>query len=210
MRKYLKAILFLAAAVALMSVTALAADGEGICEVETYNSAVTVTPLTAEGTEASENSEGVYVGAVKVQVTYTGAVKDSYYLVLALTDGATTPKEENIAYIDQSTGAVDLKVYPASLTTGQTYDVYLSSNDGTLGYTKVASFGYYAPYTLGDVNNDNGIDVSDAMAIINHIVSKSTLEGNSLLAADTNKDNNVDVSDAMLIINYIVGKISEL
>ena len=89
MRKYLKAILFLAAAVALMSVTALAADGEGICEVETYNSAVTVTPLTAEGTEASENSEGVYVGAVKVQVTYTGAVKDSYYLVLALTFGFT-------------------------------------------------------------------------------------------------------------------------
>jgi hypothetical protein len=61
---------------------------------------------------------------------------------------------------------------------------------------------------LGDVNNDGTIDVSDVMAVINHIVEITSLSGNQLLAADTTRNQVVDVSDAMKIVNYIVGVVS--
>ena len=209
MRKYLKAILFLAAAVALMSVTALAADGEGIIDVKTYTEAVTVTPLKADDTPAEKNEAGVYEGAVKVKVQYTGANSSAYYLILAQ-NAEGTPTDKNIVYIDQGElGKATFTVYPSSLTTG-TYYIYLSSTGSAK--TQIASFKYYQPYTLGDVNGDKEIDVSDAMAVINHIVKKSTLTGNNLLAADVVSDGSgkasIDVSDAMAIINYIVKKIS--
>lgn len=216
MRKYLKAILFLVAAVALMSVTALAADAGGIYNVtvaEDYKTTVTVTPQTDKGvpvTATTENINGTnydyYAGAVKVEVQYTGANSSSYYLILAQ-NAVGTPNDTNIVYIDQGElGKATFKVYPSSLTTDTTYYIYLSSTGSAK--TLIASFQYYVPYTPGDVNNDGTINVNDAMAVIYHIVGKNILTGNNLLAAEVTNDNppNINVNDAMEIIYYLVGR----
>ena len=221
MKRLLRAALLAALAAAALGVTALAADTGGMYDVTVesgYTDTVTLTPQTADGTTPEPGSITVdettyndfYADAEKIQVTYIGS-EGSQYLVLALDDATGVPTEDNIVYIDQqaadSTG-VTFTVYPSSLVSGTTYGIYLSGSGGEDGMalTQVASFQYYMPYTLGDVDESGRIDINDAMAVINHILFKDVLSGNKLLAADTTGDGSVNINDAMEIINYIVGK----
>lgn len=221
MKKIMKMLLLAAIFTLALSVSAFAAGAgadAGICDVDIeaeFASTVTVTPKTADGDTATKNASGVYKDAERVTVTFKGATATKYYLVVALDKGeyptVGDDGKNNVAYINQETASsasVSFDVYPKDLVSGQTYNVYVSSNDGVNGYKKVASFGYYAPFTPGDVYVDGVININDAMAIINHIVSKETLTGNNLLAAEVTKDSpiNVNINDAMEIINYIVGK----
>lgn len=221
MKKYLRAALFLVSAIALMSVTALAADGGGIYNVrvvEGYKDTVTVTPQTTEGTATASSVtvdnttyHDFYEGAVKVEVTYSSVTSGKYYLVLALNDGTAVPTASNIVYIDQDTGKAEFTVYPSSLESGKTYGIYLSSNDGTLSsLTKVASFQYYMPYKLGDVNDDGSIRVDDALLLLNYVAQNTTLTSNQLAAAEVTGDGIVRVDDALKILNLIAGNISSL
>ena len=220
MKKYLRAALFLVSAIALMSVTALAADGGGIYNVQKSGSVtVEVAPQTADGTSVTAGSVTVdnttyhdfYEGAVKVEVTYSSVTSGKYYLVLALNDGTAVPTASNIVYIDQDTGKAEFTVYPSSLESGKTYGIYLSSNDGTLSsLTKVASFQYYMPYKLGDVNDDGSIRVDDALLLLNYVAQNTTLTSNQLAAAEVTGDGIVRVDDALKILNLIAGNISYL
>lgn len=220
MKKYLRAALFLVSAIALMSVTALAADGGGIYNVQKSGSVtVEVAPQTADGTSVTAGSVTVdnttyhdfYEGAVKVEVTYSSVTSGKYYLVLALNDGTAVPTASNIVYIDQDTGKAEFTVYPSSLESGKTYGIYLSSNDGTLSsLTKVASFQYYMPYKLGDVNDDGSIRVDDALLLLNYVAQNTTLTSNQLAAAEVTGDGIVRVDDALKILNLIAGNISSL
>ena len=223
MRKYLKAILFLAVAVTLMSVTALAADAGGIYNVtvaEGYTTSVTVIPQTKNGTEVTATTENIngtdydyYAGAVKVEVQYTDANSSSYYLILAQ-NAVGTPNYTNIVYIDQGElGKATFTVYPSSLTTG-TYYIYLSSTGSAK--TQIASFKYYQPYTLGDVNEDGNVDTVDAMCTLQMSVGlyADTWTENQWLAANvdgssTAQNHGVDTIDAMPILQYAVGLIQE-
>ena len=58
-------------------------------------------------------------------------------------------------------------------------------------------------YTLGDINNDQKIDVSDYIGIANHILG-NTPEGFVFAAADVNLDGNIDVSDYIGVANIIL------
>nr|WP_325196586.1 dockerin type I repeat-containing protein [uncultured Oscillibacter sp.] len=215
----MRAALFLVSAIALMSVTALAADGGGIYNVqvvEGYKDTVTVTPQTTEGTATASSVtvdnttyNDFYEGAVKVGVAYSNVNTGNYYLVLALNEETAIPTADNIVYIDQDTGKAEFTVYPSSLESGKTYGIYLSSNDSTLtSLTKVASFQYYMPYTLGDVDEDGAIRVTDAVKVLEKVVEKTTFTSNQMLAADVNKDGAVRVNDAALILDYVVEKIT--
>lgn len=64
-------------------------------------------------------------------------------------------------------------------------------------------------YMLGDVNGNNGVDIGDAVSIVNYLVGKdsSTFVAK---AADTNKNGQVDIGDAVTIVNLLVGKIASL
>lgn len=58
----------------------------------------------------------------------------------------------------------------------------------------------------GDANGAGGIDVSDAVAVLQNVVGIGTpLSGDNLKNADVNGDNAVDVSDAVSILQAIVG-----
>ena len=64
-------------------------------------------------------------------------------------------------------------------------------------------------YLLGDVNGNNGIDIADAVCIVNYLVGKP----NQIFiekAADTNKNGKTDIGDAVAIVNYLVGKTESL
>ncbi len=229
MRKFLRSMAVLCAALLCLCGTAFAADtavspsGVYNLKVESgYTSTVSVEPQTAAGAAVTAGTatidgktvSGFYANAEKLKVTYSAATASAQYLILGLDDGTGVPTEGNIVYIDQ-TGAdstsVTFSLYPSRLEAGKTYSIYLSSSadTGITGFTKVTSFQYYVPYTLGDANEDGNIDTFDAMKIINHVVGNSTLTGNALLAADVDKNGEVNTFDAMRIINYVVGNIRE-
>lgn len=187
---------------------------------------LTLTMLTAAAFAADETELGAYnlTGGLKVVGVESdgGFYKDAdtfeldctkltgaYSLVLLLDDNSGVPTSGNIQYIDQVTvtdGAAKFTLKPKALTEG-TYNVYISTTDKPL--EKVASFEYGTkpPYTLGDVDGLNGIDSTDALMVLQHIVGIRTLTGTQLLAADVDGVDGVTSTDALMILQYIVGSI---
>lgn len=213
MRKLGKIFLLAGVLGALLCVGTLAAeaDASGVYDVTTISSDYTLTPQTADSTPISAAS--VMINGVEKQFyanaerfALTGPSTDgNQYLVLALSGDSQTPTEDNIVYIDQ-TGAtsttVTFNVYPSVLTSGGTYNVYMVGTGADEAYKQVASFTYYAPYILGDVNEDKAIDVGDALAVLQYAAELTTLSDTQLLAADVNASNDVDVGDALMILQY--------
>ena len=219
MKSIFRTALLAALAVAALGVTALAADTGGMYNVTKagdYTETVTLTPQTAEGTTPGPGSITVdggsytdfYADTEKIQVTYTGAAEGDQYLVLALDDDSGVPREDNIVYIDQraagSDNSVTFTVYPGSLASGKTYGIYLSSSDG-MSLTQVGSFDYYMPYTLGDVNEDEAINSTDALWVLQATVNNRTLTESQRSAADVDRNNAVNSTDALWILQATVG-----
>lgn len=63
--------------------------------------------------------------------------------------------------------------------------------------------------TLGDVNNDGAVNVTDATEIQKYSAGKITFDDDALNRADVNSDGKVNVSDATLIQKYAVGLIDK-
>lgn len=57
-------------------------------------------------------------------------------------------------------------------------------------------------YTLGDLNNDKKINISDVTALVNIILGKTPTG----LAADINEDGETNISDVTTLVNQILGK----
>lgn len=200
-----------------------ASNPSGICDIvieDGFESVVSLTPQRADGTAADvtrvtirETEKEIYAEAVKLSFTYSGAVNGSQYLVLLLDDEQAAPRDSNIAYIEQTEAAgqtVSFILYPKALVNGKNYSVYLSSNAGTnvTALTKVASFQYYAPYVLGDVNEDGKINATDATQILryyNNLLPNALVDVNGndipsrIQAADVNADGKINATDATQI-----------
>lgn len=222
MKKVMSIGLVLALVLSLLSMTAVAAGNpaeSGMYDVaaeSAYSSVLTLAPQTADGTAVSGTSAEVdgaactfYPGAEKLGVTFTGATNGSFYLFLVLNDDSAVPTAGNMVYIDQqivASGSVSFTAYPSSLTSGTTYSLYLSSNAAGGGdiqtLTKVASFTYYAAFTLGDVNDDGIWDVEDALAVLRFSAHLAEPTEKERMAADVTKDSILDVEDALKILRY--------
>lgn len=195
-------LLALLLAVLTLTMLTAAAFAEGETELGAYNltGGLKVVDVESDG--------GFYAGADTFELNCTGLTGE-YSLVLLLEGDSKVPTEGNIQYIDQTSvkaGKVTFTLKPKALTEG-TYNVYISTTDKPL--EKVASFEYGTkpPYTLGDVDGLNGIDSTDALMVLQHIVGIRTLTGTQLLAADVDGVDGVTSTDALMILQYIVGSI---
>ena len=217
MRKFLRILLLTAVLAGALCVSALAAEPtEAGVYGMTTETGITVTPQTAEGTaidaSTQEDYTDYYAGAVKFGVKATGLTAGSQYLLLMVSgDGA--PGADNIVYIDQqaadANGTVAFTAYPQALGKGS-YRIFLLGGDQTLSSGGLAaSFQAYVPYTLGDVNDDGTIDVSDALMALQSAVNLLQLTESQILAADVDRNLTVDVSDALLLLKYSVNLIDK-
>ena len=218
MKKIVKMLLLAAVFTLALSVSAFAASGTeaGICDIaveDEFKTVVTLTPMTGGNAPVAvtkPNAGGVYANTERVSVTFSNAKETKYYLVVAQT-GGEYPTADNVAYINQVTAddaSVVFDVYPNALKSGQTYSIYISSNDG-MAYKEVASFSYYAPYKLGDVNDDGLVESVDALRVLRAVVGQITLSPTETLAADVNRDTLIESVDALRILRFVVGQITE-
>lgn len=199
MKRRLLALLLAVLTLTMLTAAAFAEDTE-VLGVYNVTGPLTVTNGMKDG--------GFYAGADTFELNCTGLTGE-YSLVLLLAGDSAVPTEGNIQYIDQTSvegGKVTFTLKPKALTEG-TYNVYISTTDKAL--KKVASFQYgeKPPYTLGDVDGLNGIDSTDALMVLQHIVGIRTLTGTQLLAADVDGVDGVTSTDALMILQYIVGSI---
>ena len=199
MKRRMLALLLAVLTLTMLTAAAFAEDTE-VLGVYNVTGPLTVTNGTKDG--------GFYAGADTFKLNCTGLTGE-YSLVLLLAGDSAVPTEGNIQYIDQTSvkaGKVTFTLKPKALTEG-TYNVYISTTDKAL--EKVASFQYgeKPPYTLGDVDGLNGIDSTDALMVLQHIVGIRTLTGTQLLAADVDGVDGVTSTDALMILQYIVGSI---
>lgn len=222
MRKLWKIFLLAGVLCAILCVGTLAAEAtaSGVYDVkistgytltpQTANQdAITPTPVTING-----KSQSLYANAERFTLTGPISGTGNQNLVFALKGdtaalgtNTTIPTENNIVYIDQKAAdgsAVTFSIYPSALESGVTYGIYVVGT--STSYTKVASFSYYAPYVLGDVNEDTKINAVDALLILQYAVNKYELNDTQKLAADVNKDTKVNSVDALNILQYAVGK----
>ena len=219
MRKLWKIFLLAGVLCAILCVGTLAAEAStsGVYDVKT-STGYTLTPQTAGKSDISASSVTInnaekqfYANAERF--TLTGPSTDgNQYLVLALSGDSDVPTQDNIVYIDQ-TGAtsttVTFNVYPSALTSGATYNVYMVGTGADEAYKQVASFTYYAPYVLGDVNSDGKIDTSDALLVLQYAAEKVELTDTQKLSADVaEQKGKIDTSDALRILQYAAEKIS--
>ena len=58
---------------------------------------------------------------------------------------------------------------------------------------------------MGDVNGNGGIDIGDAVCIVNYLVNKNNTVFKDQLA-DLNGNGGIDIGDAVMIVNILVGK----
>lgn len=164
--------------------------------------------LTVDG---GTGTGGFYANANKFKLTCTG-LPGQYSLVLLLkedakqaegTKGVPTPTEKNLQYIDQQniTDTTEFILFPKQMEPG-TYNVYVSTDSVNL--TKVASleYGTEPEYTLGDIDENDEIDIRDALEALRASAKIVTLTERQIKAADVNRDSVVDVRDALLLLRY--------
>lgn len=64
--------------------------------------------------------------------------------------------------------------------------------------------------TLGDINADGKVNLTDVVLCMNHSSKKSLLTGDALAAADINQDGVVNLTDVMRLMNYVSKKTTTL
>ena len=60
-------------------------------------------------------------------------------------------------------------------------------------------------WQLGDINNDNIVNVLDIISLINYILGIISPDECEYLVSDVNNDTNLDILDVVLMVNIIFG-----
>ena len=216
MKRLLRIFLLAAALLAVLCVSAMAADEPDVAGLYGFTGNVTITPYTA-GSEipiTASNKGGEYSeffeGAVRFDVTYTNAaIEEGEQYLLLVCSGEGAPSESNIVYINQAAsdaGSVSFEnAYPSSLGRGE-YRIYVVGEHSAYNEdAPTATFSCHLPYKLGDVNEDGKVATSDALIILRAVAELEELTEMQRLAADVNDNKGVDVNDALAIMQFAVG-----
>ena len=60
------------------------------------------------------------------------------------------------------------------------------------------------PFIMGDLNNDNTVNIQDILIVIGHIIDYNDLSVDQIDAADTNNDQIINILDIIAIMNIIL------
>lgn len=181
----------------MISGSAMAAD-----PIDVYKDDSTITVKVSTLEEGEETSLLVTKGTATISEAFADTTK-VYHIdqVAADDEGVST-------FSFTYSGTDSLTVYSGYATMAATDDPYTTVVDESTQPTPGAG------YTLGDVNGDEKINVSDATAIVQYILNRtpfynadgSEVYEKGLEAANVNKDTAVNVSDATSIVQYILNR----
>ena len=177
-----------------------------------------LTTICAVSSYAADAPKADYADGT-VNVTgcdeYIDAVGTNDLTLLVLNgDDIVTVGEANILQINQGDSSIltGIKLDTTKLTTGKTYEVRIGGMEKGDTYTNGFISAYFTVgggYTLGDVDEFEGVDVNDATTILDYVAEKIELTDNKLKAADVDEFEGVDVNDATTVLDYVAEKIDK-
>jgi len=162
-----------------------------------------------EGMTLAKNARG------KNLVTINGDRTDSHTLTASMIDDftvrivGTSMENEVLSGVDGVLLEMGIDVaswVPNGVYPIQLKDVKLTNSARKTVFCSDKVFYVTVGGKLGDVNQDDAIDVTDAVLIIDHILMKNPSNFDASLA-DVNGDNEIDVTDVVMVIDAILGKI---
>ena len=160
-----------------------------------------------------------YVGGVAGYKTSTSSVSNCYYLENAVTDGSGTadnnigsPKaiEEfasgEVAYLLQSGNSEQLWGQKTTAKgSGPIFD-----KSGIFKVNAVTNEDNYVLVGIGDIDEDDDVDVIDYQQLVNKSLSGKSFEYKDLLSADIDYDGYLDVIDCSLMQLIITGQFNKV
>ena len=151
-----------------------------------------------KGTEDTEIKNPVFRG-VEIRSTEPSNVisQDGKVQFRGIYDRKQLPKDDgsNLCFGDDSQ-----LYWPAADEALNAFRAYFHV-DGTV--QAIQSNSLFA--LMGDVNGNGGIDIGDAVCIVNYLVNKNNTVFKDQLA-DLNGNGDIDIGDAVMIVNILVGK----
>lgn len=127
------------------------------------------------------------------------AVNSYLFVILSLEGNAISGDEGNIANIRLSiANDIEIKKHDIIIE-----DALLVSNTFSTISSECISEITIKDMTLGDVNNDNEIDIADVIGIVNYIL-KNPSDSFILGGADINQDGDIDIADVIGVVNLIL------
>lgn len=169
--------------------------------VAAVTAAVATSAMAAGEISATYTAAGENETTAKLTIDASGYTADQKTLLIVPSSVSLDKVTAgDVVQIDQNAEIVDV-VLPADLKDGK-YTVYMGG-DGQV-YSTNFKVGNASSVLVGDVTQDEEIDLSDATAIVNHFVKIETVTGDALIAANVNYDDEVDLSDATCVVNYFV------
>ncbi|MBK9981217.1 MAG: carboxypeptidase regulatory-like domain-containing protein [Saprospiraceae bacterium] len=95
--------------------------------------------------------------------------------------------------------------------TGSTSQTIMTDDLGQFSLSGINRKGHYIITPKKDINQTNGLNVLDLIAIQKHLLSKDTFDFPwQYIAADATNNNHVSVGDIVLLLRLLLGKISYL
>lgn len=193
-------------------------EKNSITNSTTYDLHSTITDFVAGGAKddggvSTANAFGnCLVNGATVTVnpgaTVSGTVKDSSGKAVS---GATVELYKDGTKVADATAGTDGKYTISNVSTG-TYTLKAKSSDGSLNgsasVTVAADSISNEDVTLqkwqkGDVNKDGEINVTDIVALINHVNGTASLTG--IDHCDLDGNSQINVTDVVILINHVNG-----
>ena len=185
----------------------LSSDKKVLIKEYSANTKETITIKDLAGNESQANIE---IG----NIDKTGPSVDVEYSTKEPTNKnvtVTITSSEEIQEVEGWTLSSDKKVLTKEYTenTKETITVKDLAGNEVQVNIEIANIDKTLPdITIGDINQDEKIDVTDLLMLKRHLVAGSReswkITGDSLLVADMNEDGNVDVTDMLMLKRKIV------
>ena len=181
-------------------------------DFENTDSATVAQTIVVSATDDSDVETSTHAGTLTFAVSegsnttkYAGAI--SAVSVDILDNDGTGGAAANLAFWAQDSDGATPSIVDQSMTVtvGTTTSSVTSSSAGQVDLSAYIGSEIELSASLSSGSATSGVNISDAVAILKHIVGIETVSGTAAVAADVDQSGTVNITDAVEVLKMIVG-----
>ena len=152
-------------------------------------------------------ASGSLIGKTIVFLLYEDANNEHHWFkrIFSCESGIQDTLTEHIAQDTWVHRVYNLSLLVSSAVEFKQIELYWSGTGWDVSFANIDIFPFGFIGTEGDVNGDGFVNITDIVAIVNHILGTTPLNEEMLWQADCNGDAQVNILDIIGIVNVILG-----